>query len=370
MSEPSFCCSASVQASCCEPSAKESCCGTSSAAAGETASCGCAAGSSAKTAAADAADGDDPLTEAAPGGATDDGDSELPVAVIGAGPVGLAAAAHLIDRGIRPLLFEAGVTVGASIREWGHVRVFSPKEFDVDPVAARMLERAGWTPPEADGYPTGDELVERYLEPLAALPELARALQLGARVTGVARHGVDKLKDAGREDAPFELVVEQGGVERRVLARAVIDASGTWSRPNPLGSGGMPAAGERALRHRIAYGIPDVLGSDRERYAGRRVLVVGSGHSAFDAILDLVALRDSEPATQVLWAIRGGAPGRRYGGGGDDQLPARGAPGAAVRRLVDEGSVELTTGFHTRTVTAPRAASCSATAGASSSPTR
>jgi hypothetical protein len=272
--------------------------------------------------------------------------------VIGGGPVGLAAAAHLIDRGIRPLVFEAGATVGASIREWGHVRVFSPWEFNVDPVAAQMLERAGWTRPEPDGHPTGAELVERYLEPLAALPEIARTLQLGARVTGVARHGIDKLKDAARDDAPFELVVEQGGVERRVLARAVIDASGTWTRPNPLGSGGLPAAGERALSHRIAYGIPDVLGRDRERYAGRRVLVVGSGHSAFNAILDLVALRDSEPATEVLWAIRGGAPGRKYGGGGDDQLPARGALGATVRRLVDDGSVELITGFHTRGVRA------------------
>jgi FAD dependent oxidoreductase len=183
MSEPSSCCPASVQASCCEPSAKDSCCGTSSAAAGETASCGCADGSSAKTAAAATADGDDPLTEAAPAGATDDRESELPVAVIGGGPVGLAAAAHLIDRGIRPLLFEAGATVGASIRVWGHVRVFSPWQFNIDPVAGRMLEQAGWTPPEADGYPTGDELVERYLEPLAALPEIASSLQLGARVT-------------------------------------------------------------------------------------------------------------------------------------------------------------------------------------------
>ena len=225
--------------------------------------------------------------------------------------------------------------------------------------------------PTPDGYPTGDELVERYLEPLAALPEIARALQLGARVTGVARHGIDKLKDAGRDEAPFELVVEQGGVERRVLARAVIDASGTWTRPNPLGSGGLPAAGERALSHRIAYGIPDVLGRDRERYAGRRVLVVGSGHSAFNAILDLVALRESEPATEVLWAIRGGAPGRKYGGGGDDQLPARGALGDTVRRLVDEGSVELITGFHTRSVARlRRRPRCSPTVSASSSPTR
>jgi thioredoxin reductase len=273
-----------------------------------------------------------------------------PVAVIGAGPVGLAAAAHLIDRGLEPLVFEAGDAVGASIREWGHVRVFSPWEYNIDPVAGELLARHGWTAPNGAGYPTGTEIVERYLEPLGAVPAIARSLHLHARVTGVTRFGIDKLKDAGREDAPFELVVDEGGTERRVLARAVIDASGTWTRPNPLGAGGLPAAGERAHGDRIAYGIPDVLGASRERYAGKRVLVVGSGHSAFNAILDLVALRDSEPATEIVWAIRGGAPGRRYGGGGDDQLPARGALGATVRRMVHEGTVELIGGFQVRAI--------------------
>ena len=110
----------------------------------------------------------------------------------------------------------------------------------------------------------------------------------------------------------------------------------------------MPAAGERSHARRIAYGIPDVLGDDRPRYAGKRVLVVGSGHSAFNAILDLVALRSSEPRTEIVWAIRGGAPGRKYGGGADDELPARGALGAAVRELVADGSVELVGGFQTR----------------------
>jgi glycine/D-amino acid oxidase-like deaminating enzyme len=274
----------------------------------------------------------------------------LPVAVIGAGPVGLAAAAHLLDRGLEPVVFETGDAVGASIREWGHVRVFSPWAFNVDPVARRLLEAAGWEAPDAGGYPTGEEIVERYLVPLAALPAIAPRLHLGARVVAVTKHGVDKLKDAGRDEAPFELVVEQGGEERRVLARAVIDASGTWTHPNPLGAGGLPAHGERAHAGRIAYAIPDVLGADRGRYAGRRVLVVGSGHSAFNAILDLVALRESEPSTGIVWAIRGDGPGRKYGGGGADQLPARGALGDAVRAMVEDGTVELVSGFQTRTV--------------------
>src|SRR3954466_16040955 len=115
------------------------------------------------------------------------------VAVIGAGPVGLAAAAHLLARGLEPIVFESGDAVGASIRQWGHVRVFSPWEFNLDPAAAELLERHGWTAPESDGYPTGTELVERYLEPLAATPEIAPTLQLNATVTGVTKAGIDKL---------------------------------------------------------------------------------------------------------------------------------------------------------------------------------
>jgi thioredoxin reductase len=279
--------------------------------------------------------------------------SQLPVAVIGAGPVGLAAAAHLASRGIEPVVFEAGDAVAASVREWRHVRVFSPWSFNLEPVAAELLAQTGWSPPAAGGYPTGDEIVERYLEPLAHAPGIAESLHLRARVISVTRLGIDKLKDTGRDEAPFQLVVDLDGEERRYLARAVIDASGTWTRPNPLGAGGVPAAGEREHADRIADGIPDVLDGARERYAGKRVLVVGSGHSAFNAILDLVALRDSEPATEIMWAIRGDAPDRAYGGGGDDQLPARGALGATVRRLVADGSVEVLAGFRTRSIAAP-----------------
>jgi thioredoxin reductase len=275
----------------------------------------------------------------------------LPVAVIGAGPIGLAAAAHLLSRGLEPLIFEARDRVGASVRDWAHVRVFSPWAFNIDPAAADLLEADGWTAPPAEQYPTGGEIVERYLEPLAALPAIAGRLVLGARVTAVTRLGIDKLKDAGREQAPFELIVDHGGIEQRYVARAVIDASGTWTRPNPLGAGGLPAVGERAHRERIAYRIPDVLGTDRDRYAGKRVLVIGTGHSAFNALVDLVALREREPATEIVWAVRRDAPGDKLGGGSADQLPERGALGETVRRLVEETrAVELVTGFQTRSV--------------------
>jgi thioredoxin reductase len=270
----------------------------------------------------------------------------LPVAVIGAGPVGLAAAAHLLDRGETPLVLEAGPTVGASIREWGHVQLFSPWRYVVDPVSVAMLEATGWTAPPGDSLPTGHDLVDQYLLPLAQLPQLAAHIQLQSQVIAVTRQGVDKLKTEGREQAPFVLRVQRSdGTVAHIRAKAIIDASGTWTTPNPLGAGGLMAAGETCVGEHIAYGIPDVRGAARDRYAGRRVLVVGSGHSAFNALLDLADLATQEPETAVTWAIRGGGTQNLYGGGIADALPARGQLGERLQRLVDAGALTLLTGF-------------------------
>ncbi|WP_343420565.1 FAD-dependent oxidoreductase [Candidatus Flexifilum breve] len=217
--------------------------------------------------------------------------SALPVAVIGAGPVGLAAAAHLIERGETPLLFEAGAEVGASMRQWAHVRMFSPWEYTVDGATKRLLEAHGWQMPPKDQLPTGGDMVEQYLMPFAALPEITPHLHLNARVVAVSRRHVDKMKDGGRDTAPFVLQVEYAsGEEALIEARAVIDASGTWQQPNPMGANGLPAVGERRYADQIAYGIPDILGSAQSRYANKRVMVVGSGHSALNALLELAAL--------------------------------------------------------------------------------
>ncbi|HEX2035024.1 MAG TPA: FAD-dependent oxidoreductase [Chloroflexota bacterium] len=263
-----------------------------------------------------------------------------PVAVIGAGPVGLAAAAHLLRVGETPLVLEAGETVGAAARSWGHVRLFSPWRHVVDPVAVTLLEPTGWQLPGPERAPTGYELVKQYLEPLAALPEIAPHLRLSTRVLSVTRRGLDRMKDSGRADAPFVLHVrDSAGREERVLAKAVIDASGTYGSPNPLGAGGVPALGETALAERIFYGIPDVLGAHRARYARRRVLVVGSGHSAFNALLDLVRVAEEEPGTAITWAIRRRDVGQLFGGEERDALPERGRLGTRARLLVERGLV-------------------------------
>ncbi|RYE48818.1 MAG: flavoprotein, partial [Hyphomicrobiales bacterium] len=206
-------------------------------------------------------------------------DSSFPVAVIGAGPVGLAAAARLIERGIEPIVFEKGGSVGASLLEWGQVRVFSPWKYNIDDAARRLLEAQGWNAPDPDHLPNGREIVEHYLAPLSTVAAIRRGLRLGAAVTAVTRKGLNKIASAGRDSAPFLVRYCEDGVEQDVIVRAVIDASGTWGRPNPMGVNGLPVAGERGSA-RVSYGIPDVAGARRTEFAGKRTLVVGSGHSA------------------------------------------------------------------------------------------
>ena len=278
----------------------------------------------------------------------------LPVAVIGAGPVGLAAAAHLLEQGLEPIVFEASRTAGASVLGWGHVRLFSPWRYVVDEAARRILEPAGWVAPDPESYPTGREVVEGYLAPLAAAEPLRTRIRYGTRVVAVVRAGFDKMKTEGRETAPFLLTLrDERGEESTLSVQAVVDASGTSGTPNPVGASGVPAIGERALGDRIFYGIPDVLGTHRARYAGKRVAVVGSGHSAFNALLDLVDLSDEAPGTAVTWVVRKPADRMRnlFGGGIDDALPARGELGARVRRLVDDGRLRLVSGFRVARLT-------------------
>jgi thioredoxin reductase len=269
--------------------------------------------------------------------------SELPVVVIGAGPEGLAAAAHLLERGLEPLVLEAGDGPAPAVREWGHVRLFSPWPELVDMAAARLLGPSGWAAPES-GYPTGAEWIERYLAPLAG--ELGAQVRYGARVTGVSRKGQDRLVDAGRDGQPFTVhLAGRGGQEERLEARAVIDASGTWRRPNPAGADGLPALGERAAASLIRYQIPDF--TVPEPFAGKHTVVVGAGHSAATAVIEAARIAAAHPGTTVTWVLRRGVTGATFGGGTADQLPERGALGLRAKKAVEDGLAGLVTGFRT-----------------------
>ncbi len=274
------------------------------------------------------------------------------VAIIGAGPVGLAAAAHILERGLRPIVLEAGESAGHAVRQWGHVQLFSPWEYNVDRAAARLLAPTGWNSPEPDQYPTGAELVERYLEPLATKTVLATHIHTSSRVTGISRVGFDKLKTKGREAAPFEIRYQNGQGPKVLRADAVIDASGTWQSPNPAGANGLPAIGETQAAAKIAYGMPDVLGKDRARYAGKTVAVLGAGHSAIGTLTDLAHLAAQAPETTPIWLLRGSDPAKAFGGGANDKLVARGELGAAFAALVASGQVRVETEFRVSHLTA------------------
>ena len=275
-----------------------------------------------------------------------DSPQTLPVAVIGAGPVGLAAAAHLLERGLEPLVFEAGPTAGAAIAHWRHIRLFSPWRFNLDAAAIRLLQATGWVSPRPTALPYGAELIDQYLAPLAALPAISSRLQTGSKVIAVTRSGLDKTHTRNREATPFVVRVEhEDGETRDHTVVAVIDASGTWSRRNPLGTSGLPAIGEDSAGSRISPPLPDVTGRDRGDFAGRRVLVVGAGHSAANTLISLADLAKEVPATRILWAVRGVSTEKVYGGGDADGLPARGQLGSRLRRLVEAGTIELHTAF-------------------------
>ncbi|MFI1960602.1 NAD(P)-binding domain-containing protein [Streptomyces althioticus] len=277
---------------------------------------------------------------------------QLPVVVIGAGPTGLAAAAHLVERGIEPLVLEAGPAAASAVREWSHVRLFSTWGEVVAPAAEKLLALTGWMRPDPAAYPSGGDWADLYLQPLADV--LGDRVRVGATVTGVSRAGRDRIVDADREQQPFVVhITYADGREERAFARAVIDASGTWATPSPAGGSGLPALGEKAAADRITYRVPDLKDpAVRARYAGKRTAVIGSGASAFTALAYLANLAKSDDGagTKGVWILRRGISGSTFGGGEADQLPARGALGLAAKAAVDEGHADAVTGFRTEAI--------------------
>ncbi|WP_029136960.1 FAD-dependent oxidoreductase [Nakamurella lactea] len=275
--------------------------------------------------------------------------AELPVAVIGAGPIGLAAAAELVGRNQSVVVLEQGDEVAAAVLSWRHVRLFSPWSELVSPAAAALLAATGWRAPDPGRYPTGAEWVRDYLAPLASA--LGDRVRVGGRVTGVAKLDRDLLVDSGRADQPFVVHIQRPDRQvERLLARAVIDASGTLGLPNPLGAEGYPVPGEAIHADQILYGMPNPQ-LDAPLYAGRKTVVVGSGASALTALIALTGEPLHTNDSRVVWVLRRGQVGDSYGGGEADELPARGALGIKVRQAVQAGLIEVVTGFRTAAVT-------------------
>lgn len=244
-----------------------------------------------------------------------------------------------------PIVLEAGPEAGHSVRQWQHVQLFSPWEYNIDKAAARLLAPTGWNSPDPQVYPTGAEFLERYIEPLATKTTLRDVIRTRSRVTAVARAGFDKAKTKDRDKASFEIRYQNGKGAETLRADAVIDASGTWASPNPAGANGLAAIGEREARQNIVYGMPNVLGRDRERFAGKAVAVLGAGHSAIGMLTDLTTLAQQAPGTRPIWLLRGTDPAKAFGGGANDRLAARGELGAHFAVLVSSGRVQVEAGF-------------------------
>jgi hypothetical protein len=237
--------------------------------------------------------------------------------------------------------------VAAHLEGYRHVQLFSPWRYNVDPAARRLLEAGRWSAPHDEVLPTAGEMIDEYLAPLAKLPAVAGALLLSHRVVSVSREGFDKMKSTGRERAPFVIRVLRARGISEFKARALLDASGTWGTPNPLGGNGLPAVGEAECADAITYGMPDILGAKRARFAGKRVLVAGAGHSAAGSLLALAKLAEQAPGTRLVWTLRGTNFARIFGGGENDGLAARGALGRRLKQLAESGRLDVHGDFRT-----------------------
>ncbi|MFN0149186.1 MAG: NAD(P)-binding domain-containing protein [bacterium] len=258
------------------------------------------------------------------------------LAVIGGGPIGLevAVAARTLDWQV--VLFEKG-EVAAHVRSWGQARLFSPFSMNRSDAGASLLKASGHALPKDDAYITAEEYRTSYLLPMAQHAILRSVVRTGETVVAIARSGFIKKDLApARAAAPFRLLVRTTeGVERVETADVVVDASGTYSRPNALGAGGMPCPGEAAASDRIARGLCDVLGRERMAFAGKRVLLVGGGHTAATSAIALATLAEAAPGTRVVWVTRAQR---------SPLFPARAADPLAERRALEEAANRIAGG--------------------------
>lgn len=264
-------------------------------------------------------------------------ESSNPIAILGAGPTGLEAALAAAECGVPFVVFEAADGVAGHVRDWSHVELFSPWAYNISPRARRALAGAGIELPDPSDptCPSGAELLDRVLAPIGALPSIRPHLHCGVRVLSVGREGLlkhEEISSVIRGQRPFRLLLsDSSGREWVENAGAVLDCTGSYSRPNAMGDGGIAAPGERALSDEIQRSIPD-LDAEAGEWAGRTILVVGAGHSALTAVSDLARLAETAPGTSILWALRRENP--RWHVDPDDPLPGRSRLAARAHELL------------------------------------
>ncbi len=231
------------------------------------------------------------------------------ILIIGAGPIGLEAALYANRLGFDVLVLEKGEPAN-HIRQWGHVRLFSPFSMNHTPLGREVVLSQGRELPEGEEYITGRHYVEAYVNPLANSSQLKPLIRPHTEVLAVGRRHILKNEHIGnghRIQEPFKILVRNAdGKEEYVYSDIVIDCSGSYSQPNWLGDGGIPAIGELENRHRIQYWLENINGEAREKYSGKTTLLVGGGHSAANTVVALASLFKEAPQTRVIWTTRQG----------------------------------------------------------------
>ncbi|MBC8351402.1 MAG: NAD(P)-binding domain-containing protein [Planctomycetes bacterium] len=274
-------------------------------------------------------------------------DTPARIAVLGAGPIGLEAALYARFLGYDVDIYERG-NVADNILRWGHVRMFSPFGMNRSTLglAALRAQDRGYEPPSDDEFLTGLEYADRYLLPLSQTDLLADHLKLGIEVVGVGRPELLKGEEIGtdeRIDSDFRILCrDRAGAEFVAAAEVVIDTTGVFGNPNWAGEGGLPAIGEKTVRDRIEYGVPDVLGSARSQYANRKTLVIGAGYSAATTVVGLAKLAEEAPDTHVTWIVRQTNEAEPISPVNDDRLPERAALTVEANRLASGASPNAT----------------------------
>ena len=277
-------------------------------------------------------------------------DTPAKLAILGAGPIGLEAALYARFLGYDVVLLEQG-DVADSVRRWGHVRMFSPFGMNRSPLglAAIQAQDESYQPPGENELLTGNEWVDRYLLPLSQTDLLADHLRTRTTVQFIGKEELLKGDLPGhpdRGDWSFRILVRDGeGRERIELADGVLDCTGVFRQANCLGHGGMPAVGEMSGCEWIERRLPDVLGSQRERYAGRHTLVIGGGFSAATNVVALAQLAREAPGTRVTWITRREGPagaGRPIPLIENDRLPERDRLARAANQLAADPASEVT----------------------------
>jgi len=234
----------------------------------------------------------------------------LRLAVLGAGPIGIEAALYAKSAGFAVALYEQG-QIGEFVNRWGFVRLFTPFGMNSTALGKRTLlrEQHDLDLPSDTDMLTGREYRDKYLIPLAESTVLKPCIHLQTTIVSIGRTGWrkgDPPTDSRKALPPFRILFrETSGVERFDTADVVLDCTGTYARPNWVGDGGIPAAGEIAARQQTSYWLDDVRGARQAHYAGKSVALIGSGYSAGNSISELATLALDQQATWIIWLTHG-----------------------------------------------------------------